>query len=89
MEEEMKPTADTGEMTFDAAIKNLEEIVTRLEEGDTALEEALALFKDGIGLVKICREKLQQAETVVNLLVEKGEGKLEEEAWGNGEGGVR
>jgi len=71
MEEEMIKGCEGSEFTFEGALKRLEEVVSRLEEGELPLEEALDHFKEGIKLVKICSEKLKNAETVVNQLIEE------------------
>lgn len=49
-------------MTFDAAMARLEEVVARMEAGDLELEQALTLYEEGIGLVRACSEKLENAQ---------------------------
>ncbi|NLO89658.1 MAG: exodeoxyribonuclease VII small subunit [Clostridia bacterium] len=61
---------ESSELTFEGALKRLEEVVSCLEEGELPLEEALDHFREGIKLVKICNEKLKNAETVINRLIE-------------------
>lgn len=56
-------------LSFDSALEELEERVKLLEEGKLPLEEALECFKEGIGLVRICSSKLQDAETVIKQLM--------------------
>ena len=41
-------------MTFETALKRLEEIVHLLEEGNAPLTESLSVFEEGIKLVKLC-----------------------------------
>lgn len=53
------------EMTFEAALKRLEEIVVLLENGETPLEDSLKLFQEGAGLAAFCEEKLKKAEQTV------------------------
>ncbi|WEG14320.1 exodeoxyribonuclease VII small subunit [Pullulanibacillus sp. KACC 23026] len=48
--------------TFEGAMAELEAIVKKLEENDVPLEEAIALFQKGMGLSKICHQKLQKVE---------------------------
>ena len=43
---------ETEKLTFEAAIARLEEIVRALESGSAPLDESLALFEEGVGLVK-------------------------------------
>lgn len=50
------------ELTFEQAMEKLERIVESLEEGDVPLEEAIAKYKEGMDLAKICHQKLKNAE---------------------------
>lgn len=60
MESEKEP-----EITFEEAIRRLEELVARLEDEDMPLEESLACFQEGIKLSRYCREKLAEIEDPV------------------------
>ena len=57
------------EMSFENALERLEKIVGMLESGDAPLDESLALFEEGVKLVKMCNEKLEVAEASVKKLV--------------------
>jgi len=61
------------ELTFEAAFQELEETVQRLEGGELTLDEAIALFERGQTLVRLCDEKLEQAELRVNQLLPDGD----------------
>jgi len=61
--------------TFEDAMKRLEEIVEKLEKGDLPLEEAMSAFSEGVGLVRLCHEKLEEAEKKVQLLVQGEDGR--------------
>ena len=50
------------EPTFEAAQRQLEEIVQRLESGEASLDEALRLWQRGEELYRLCRERLDAAE---------------------------
>ena len=50
------------ELSFDAALKKLEDRVRDLERGDVPLERALALYEEGVKLVRTCHEKLDAAD---------------------------
>ena len=41
-------------LTFEEAIKELEDIVLTLEEGTVSLEQSLELYKRGIILIEFC-----------------------------------
>ena len=46
-------TENTKEMTFEAAMARLEEIVRALESGNAPLDVSLGLFEEGVALVKL------------------------------------
>lgn len=65
------------EMTFEQAMKRLEEIVTQLESGDAPLEKSLALFEEGTKLSAFLSKTLDSAEQKVTL-IQKQNGQEEE-----------
>lgn len=64
------PGDTTGEqpLTFEAAYRELEEIVAQLEQGDLPLERALELHARGQQLAAYCNTQLEQAELKVRKL---------------------
>ena len=65
--------ANKKEITFEAAIAELGEVVEKLEAGKVALEESLALYERGVALTKICNERLDAAEQRVRAVRSDGE----------------
>ena len=63
-------------VTFEAALKQLEEIVQRLERGELPLEESLKLYEEGIHLSRLCHAKLEEAEGKIELLMKDARGDL-------------
>ncbi|MEJ5348678.1 MAG: exodeoxyribonuclease VII small subunit [Desulfosoma sp.] len=61
--------------SFEEAMKRLEEIVEKLEKGDLPLEVAMEAFSEGVGLVRLCHEKLEEAEKKVQMLVQGEDGR--------------
>jgi len=53
------------EMSFEAAMAELEKVVGQLERGDVALEESIALYERGAALKKRCEAKLNEAQEKV------------------------
>ena len=51
-----------GEMSYEEAIAELEDIVRRLESGDEPLEESIRLYERGSKLKKRCEDALGEAE---------------------------
>jgi exodeoxyribonuclease VII small subunit len=58
------------DLSFEAALLRLEEVVRALDQGDLALEQALALFEEGSRLKALCEAKLREAETTVEQLLQ-------------------
>lgn len=56
-------------VSFEASLQQLEQIVARLESGDLPLEEALSEFEHGVQLARTGQQKLQQAEQRVQILL--------------------
>lgn len=67
-----------SEITFEAAMTRLEEIVRALEGGNAPLDTSLALFEEGVSLVKFCNQKLDTAEQKVKILQRGEDGTLTE-----------
>ena len=65
------------QLSFEEALSRLEKIVQTLEAGGLRLEEAVALFEQGMGLVKICNERLNAAELKISQLQAASEQELE------------
>lgn len=65
------------EMTFEQAMKRLEEIVTQLESGDAPLEKSLDLFEEGTKLSAFLSKTLDSAEQRVTM-IQKQDGQEEE-----------
>lgn len=56
-------------LSFEEAMKGLEQIVDRLEEGDVPLEEAIAIYKEGMELSKYCHDKLKSVEEQLTQII--------------------
>ena len=50
------------DLTYEAALEQLEQIIASLEEGDLPLEEALVRYEEGAALAAFCEQKLNEAE---------------------------
>ena len=57
--------SDIAKMTFEDAMKALEEVVRDLESGNVALEKSIALYERGAALKAHCEKKLKEAEEKV------------------------
>jgi exodeoxyribonuclease VII small subunit len=74
-----KAAQDAKPLDFEAAMRDLEELVERLEHGDLPLEESLAAFERGVMLTRSCQAALKEAEQKVEILLKKaGESRVED-----------
>ncbi|MHA6326273.1 exodeoxyribonuclease VII small subunit [Roseivivax sp. CAU 1753] len=62
------------EMSFEAAMRALEQVVGQLERGDVALEDSITLYERGAKLKKRCEAKLKEAEEKVAAITLDGDG---------------
>ena len=56
--------------SLEAALAELEKIVSSMEEGELPLERSLAAYKRGAELLKYCQAALQDAQQQVKVLEE-------------------
>ena len=55
-------------MTYEEAIKNLEEISQKLSTDNISLDEAVKLFEESTKLSKICFETIKNVESKVSVI---------------------
>ncbi len=74
----MSEPAKTGaasageEQTLEGRLRRLEEILSQLEADEVELERAMALFEEGVGLVRDAERVLSQTELRVEELLAGG-----------------
>ena len=68
-------------MTFEASMQRLEQIVRTMERGDAPLEESLKLFQEGTELVRSCGKLLEEAELHVKKIMTAPDGSPVEEVF--------
>jgi exodeoxyribonuclease VII small subunit len=56
---------DVAELSFEAALKRLEEIVRKLESGEAPLDDAIKLYEEGDRLKQQCEARLQAAQAKI------------------------
>ncbi|WP_136683205.1 exodeoxyribonuclease VII small subunit [Falsirhodobacter xinxiangensis] len=61
-------TETIADMTFEAAMTELERVVAALEKGDVPLEESIKLYERGAALKSHCAAKLKAAEEKVEMI---------------------
>ena len=55
-----------AELSFEAALKRLEEIVRKLESGEASLDESIRLYGEGDALKQQCEARLQSAKAQID-----------------------
>lgn len=73
--ENRKPKTENSQ-SYEDNLKRLEEILQLLEHGDLPLETALRSFEEGMRLVQVCNQKLDQVEKKVEILLRDEKGQL-------------
>lgn len=72
-----KTKKEEAEVSFEAAMTRLEEIVRLLENDKAPLEESLQLYEEGVSLVRRCSKDLDDAEQRVKILQRAADGTVE------------
>lgn len=65
-----KPAKSDTPPSFEAALAELEKIVSSMENGQLSLEQSLAAHKRGLELAQHCQSVLAQAQQQVRVLEE-------------------
>lgn len=65
-----------AKITFEIAMKQLEQIVQELESGNLSLEDSIKKFEEGIKLSKFCSAKLDETEKKITLLLKDQDGNV-------------
>ena len=55
-----------AELSFEAALKRLEEIVRKLESGEASLDESIKLYAEGDRLKLQCEDRLKAAQAQID-----------------------
>lgn len=64
---------------FEQSLAELETLVQQLEQGELSLEESLKHFEKGVGLARLCQERLNQAEQKIETLTQQYNVSLEDD----------
>ena len=67
-------SVDVNEMSFEDALRELEQVVGQLERGEVPLDQSIALYERGAALKARCEAKLKEAEEKVAKLTLDGDG---------------
>jgi exodeoxyribonuclease VII small subunit len=68
-------TPDITQMTFEEALRSLEEVVKRLESGEVPLDDSINLYEQGEKLRQHCQARLDSAQARIEKIVQGPDGK--------------
>jgi exodeoxyribonuclease VII small subunit len=69
------PTDDVSQMSFEAALARLEEIVRTLEKGEAPLDQSITLYQEGDRLKRHCEARLKEAQVRIEQIAFGSDGK--------------
>jgi exodeoxyribonuclease VII small subunit len=70
------PNSPAKNPPFEEALQKLETVVEAMESDDLPLETLLAKYEEGAKLVRICQEKLAEAELKIQQLEKTAAGEM-------------
>ena len=74
---------DIKSLSFEQALKALDDILRALEAGDTPLESSIKSYEQGTALKAHCEEKLKEAQAKIEKIIIKQDGTIETEPFGD------
>ena len=74
MSDSEKIPADIAKMSFEEALKELEQIVEKLDSGQVDLDQSIEIYTRGSQLKQHCESKLRNAQERVDKIVGKNGG---------------
>ncbi|MCH2209141.1 MAG: exodeoxyribonuclease VII small subunit [Lentisphaerales bacterium] len=61
--------SEPEKISFEEALKQLEETVIKMEKGDLSLDENISFFEKGSKLADFCTKQLSEAEKKIEVLL--------------------
>lgn len=63
--------------TFETAITRLEQLVEEMDSANLPLQDLITRYEEGVQLVKVCEERLKEAEKRIEIITRHAAGKPE------------
>lgn len=73
---------DIEKLDLESALKRLDEVVSGMSRQGVSLEDSIALYEEGVALVKLCNSKLESVERRINMLRMTPDGEIVAEPFG-------
>lgn len=74
-----KKAQDKKPIELEEGMKRLDEVVQKLSGEGISLEESLALYEEGVALVRECNARLESAERKISILRMSDDGEITED----------
>jgi len=71
----MDEGTDLSQLSFEDALKALEDVVRLLESGEVPLDESISLYERGEKLRQLCQARLDAAQARIEKIVQGPDGK--------------
>ena len=71
--EKQKETADQEQFRLEEAFDRIEALLEKLQDKDVTLEESFGLYQEGMGLLKLCNENIDQVAKQMLQIDEEGQ----------------
>ena len=71
----MGESEQQNELSFEAALARLEEIVRTLERGEAPLDQSIELYQEGDRLKRLCEARLKDAQARIEQIAFGSDGK--------------
>ena len=68
-------TSNVDQLSFEDALRRLEEIVRTLEKGEAPLDQSIDLYQEGDRLRRHCEARLKDAQARIEQITFGGDGK--------------
>ena len=72
---DLRETSSVDQLSFEDALKRLEEIVRTLEKGDAPLDQSIELYQEGDRLRRHCEARLKDAQARIEQIAFGSDGK--------------
>ncbi len=82
----MAKTDDTQDLSFEAALTELEKIVKQLESGSGDLKNSITAYERGMQLKQLCEARLREAESRIEKITLGADGAVTGAPFSPGEG---
>lgn len=67
----MNHNENSSELSFETAMQKLEAVLEKMAAQNVSLDDLISHYEEGVKYLKICKTRLGEAETKINILNER------------------